>query len=332
MTSTSQDKKWQPLQKGDTIDLVAPASIPNTADFPKIKRVIEAAGYKASFTYAPIDPVLGYANTIEKRASSFHGAMSNPNSKAVWAIRGGAGSTRLWKMLNTMPTPAMCKPLIGFSDITGLHSYVGAAWQFPSVHAIVAEYNKEMGSVINRDQSVDTLFALLSGQTKSISYKMKAINEAALESGGLRDVIITGGNGTLVTSTLGSRFSPSKRGQCIVMLETIGATLHQLERVFDAVTFGTGLLSAGHNVKAIVVGETLISEEHPNTREEQAEFNDGITRLGQLIPNVPIYSAPIFGHGAVNKPLILGATSSISASKGGKAQLSFQNPSAREDV
>ena len=324
---------WQPLQPGDTIDLIAPSSTPDVRSIPYIIKMIESAGFKASTKYAPINDELGYANTIQIRAESFYKAMCNENSKMVWAIRGGAGSTRLWPYLSAQATPPTPKPVVGFSDITGLHSFVNFKWNCPSVHGVVAEYNKEMAalftSTVNKDQSIQSVMNIVTGKVKNISYDVKAINNAAHCLQAVQNVPVFGGNSTLVETSLGSPFRVNGKDS-ILIIESIGATVHQLERMFDGYAWGFSMLTNTPSVKAIIIGETLLSETHKNDPENQAEFDKAIKRLGDLTPNVPVFSAPIFGHGNMNQPLILGTSANLTKKDSTHATLTVSNPAFQD--
>ncbi|ETO91592.1 MAG: LD-carboxypeptidase family protein [Candidatus Xenolissoclinum pacificiensis L6] len=303
---------WFPLQVGDTIDLIAPSSAPEISKFEKIANIITSFGYIPSFKYSSINPISEYSNKDNIRAKNFHDAMNNTNSKAVWVIRGGAGSTRLWHILENMPPIQTCKPFIGFSDATGLHSYLHTIG-IPTIHGITAEFNKNSGStVINNEESMEYLFDILTGKYKTVSYQIEAINQIAQHNNiMLDDLTITGGNITLVIASLGSIYSPNTTQNSILILESVGETPHQLDRWFDALIHGCSLLSTTNMIKAIVIGSTLQNASRQNSIVENQNYNDSIERFSNIISNIPVYRGHFFGHDAHNKPIVLGSKAKI---------------------
>ena len=72
----------------------------------------------------------------DQRTNDFQAALDNPNIKAIWAARGGYGSVRIIDRLDFKVFKQSPKWIIGYSDITALHSHVFNLG-VESIHAIM---------------------------------------------------------------------------------------------------------------------------------------------------------------------------------------------------
>jgi muramoyltetrapeptide carboxypeptidase len=300
---------WKPLKKGDTIDLIAPSSVTNKYHVAKTIEVLEGFGFKVSKKYAKSAPTeLYYANTDEYRANAFIQAMNNPDSQAVWAIKGGAGATRLLPALLKHPAPKTPKPLIGFSDVTGLHNFVNQQWSMSSLHAIVADYNTEVnariGASINKQESLKTVLDILTASPGgALSYQGLTPMNVAAKASGIIDGRLLGGNLTLVQSSLDTPFQANLDGK-ILILEDIGNSAHQLERILDNLRYSHLLNGA----VAIILGEFL------QTTNDSKE----VTRMVNLVLQrfadgvlIPVFKGDFFGHSKLNHPMPLNTKAHI---------------------
>ena len=308
--NTKPPKKWQALKKGDTIDLIAPSSATNPASVKQTIKALENFGFKVSTKYAKSQPTkLYYDNTDEYRANAFIGAMNDPDSKAVWAIKGGAGATRLLEKILKYSPPKITKPLIGFSDITALHNFVNSKWNIPSLHAIVADYNSEVDKVIganvNSKESLKTVVdILLAKNDKLITYTgLSPMNTRAKEIKNI-DTSLLGGNLTLIQSSIGTPFQPNLENK-VLILEDIGNSAHQLERILDNVRY-SNLLTG---VKAIILGEFIY------TSHDTKQVTDMVDLVLQRFANaldIAVFRADFFGHSSINHPIPLNTNANIS--------------------
>ena len=225
---------WQPLKKGDIIDLVAPSSAYDSKHIDAIQKVFCKYGLQARTKYAKQEKSpLGYSAPDEVRLEQLIKAIQDPESKAVWSIRGGAGATNLLPQLLSFATPKTAKPLIGFSDTTALHLFLNSKWNWSSIHGVLAEFNTEIdktdGVSISSQSSLKAVIDILMGVTKEVTYAdLKPLNTLASNKKEIKAKLL-GGNLTLVSTSLGTPFAPNK-SPYILILEDVGNNLHQLER------------------------------------------------------------------------------------------------------
>ena len=309
---------WQALKPGDTVDLIAPSSATNPKTVAQTIKVLKQFGFKVGTQYAQSQPTkLHYDNSDEYRANAFIMAMNNPNSQAVWAIKGGAGATRLLPELLRHPAPKIRKPLIGFSDITALHNFVNNQWRMPSLHAIVADFNSEVDKKIhvniNDQESIETVADILkSSKNKTLTYKnLSPMNKAAIQTKNIVDASLSGGNLTLVQSSLDTPFQANLENK-ILIIEDIGNSAHQLERILDNLRYS----QLFNGAKAVILGE-FVQTLHDNKANIEI-VNLTLQRFADDV-DIPVFSAPFFGHSRLNHPMPLNTDAQITKTNQGFA-------------
>lgn len=302
----NKQESWQFLKKGDVVDFVAPSSFYNESYRQYMVRAFASYGLIARFKYAQQDKpsFMGYSASDDKRLSQFMSAMRDPTSKAVWALRGGGGSTNLLPALAIQTPPEIIKPVIGFSDITALHLFLQTRWQWSSIHGIVGAFNYEVNKMrgvsdVNDYASLKPMIDILMGRDKILRYDgLKPINDLAKTNNDI-EAMLLGGNLSLMSASLGTDYSLPQTPY-ILILEDIGNTSHQLERLLNQIAYS----QAKDNIKAVILGDF---------RERKQGNSEKIEKLYQQIYRrfadrmmAPVYRFNLFGHGRWNVPIILG--------------------------
>jgi muramoyltetrapeptide carboxypeptidase len=314
---------WSVLKKGDIIDLVAPSSAYHSQHIKLIKKVFAEYGIEAREIYAKQEPTpLGYSAPAELRMNNLIKAINAPDSKAVWAVRGGAGASNLLPELLAYEPPEKQKPVIGFSDTTALHLFLNSKWNWATIHGVVAEFNAEVDQLdnnsINRDSKIKEILDVLMGKTHQLVYKnMQPLNTAAHRKSNIQAKLI-GGNLTLMSTALGTNFFSYKE-PFILVLEDIGNTIHQLERFLDQIAY-SDFLQYG---RGIILGEFF---ESSRDSEEQKKLTDLVLNRFANKVSRPVFRLNRFGHSKLNIPLILGTKAKISKNNNGDFTLSIDSP------
>lgn len=272
----------------------------------KIKQAFEKQGYIVSDKYLnQIVSDFGYVNTDKSRAKNLISAMLDDNVDIIWFVRGGAGAFNLIPSLYAVKEKLMkAKPkiLVGFSDVTAIHYFVNSVLGWPSVHGVVASYNKEM-SVPNSDKaelndrqnipSIKNIFK------KGVYYK----NLIPLNSWALKGVCgsLIGGNFTLISTFFSTpyEYDLSKK---ILILEDTGVSFRQLDRTLHQLLYKKDLKAS-----AIIFGQFYSLDP---TDEERLIYKTVIKEFAEKI-HKPVYYYPFFGHGRENRPFILGKEASV---------------------
>lgn len=305
---------WTPLKKGAVIDLVAPSSEYPESYIQHIKTILNKQGFVARDIYAIQAPKaeLFYSNTTEQRLSQLVKALNTPDSDAVWIIRGGGGMTNLLPYMLTLPKPKRIKPVIGFSDTTGLHLFLNTRWNIPTIHGVVAQYNQEMlphtKSKVNKHSSMQSVLDILTTKTSSLQYDtIVPMNEDAMNTPLINGRIL-GGNLTLVTSLLDGYMGIPNTTQppYILLLEGIGNGLHQTERMLDSIAYSPRL----NNMQAIILGDFVTYNRRMDTAEYRTLMHEVLQRFARKVA-IPVFRLHGIGHGKTNHPIPLNTPTQI---------------------
>ncbi|MEZ0329820.1 MAG: LD-carboxypeptidase [Dissulfuribacterales bacterium] len=218
------------------------------------------------------------------QAQLFHDLLTDSTIDMVWAMRGGYGSLRWLNMVDwqRLFESSRKNPLIGFSDVTFLHSAL------LNIHWPILIHGPLLTTLAKTDDtSLNALWHLIrTGNAPTLSGE-------PLQTGTVIGHLI-GGNLTCLVHTLGTAFEPPWKGAILVM-EDHNEALYRIDRMLTHLKL-TGRLS---QLAGIAVG-----------RIEHTSFDEGqlntllLNRLKDL--NIPMaWKLPI-GHGAENAPLMLG--------------------------
>ena len=124
----------RPLQPGDTVALTAPSSPVPAVNLKAAIKSVKLLG---------LNPVVmpscrehhGYmAGTDAQRASDLNEAFSRKDIAGIFCLRGGFGAMRLLPLLDFDMIRQNPKPLIGYSDITALHTSINKLCGFITFH------------------------------------------------------------------------------------------------------------------------------------------------------------------------------------------------------
>lgn len=207
------------LKKGDAVAIVATAR-KNIDD--NLKPAIDSL--KKWGLKVVIGQTIGLDNnqlagTDEQRAADFQSMMDNPKIKAIWCVRGGYGTARMIDMIDFSRFKKNPKWIIGFSDVTVLHSHLnnlGVA----SIHGIMP-VNLEKAS----PEIIETLKKALFGEKLAYSVPCENKNKLGKVEGEL-----VGGNLSILYSLMGSKSQVDCRGK-ILFLEDLDEYLYHIDRM-----------------------------------------------------------------------------------------------------
>ncbi|KFF50615.1 hypothetical protein GY26_00970 [Gammaproteobacteria bacterium MFB021] len=239
------------------------------------------------------------AGDVAHRLAVLQAAYADPDTDAVWAVRGGYGCAHLATELDWSRLPP--KPLIGYSDLSVLLSQC-QRHGLPAIHGPVM---KEGLKLVADDPAVRTasrrdlaaLKGLLQGEAPP-SVALTAITAAPdhRSSGPL-----VGGNLAVLASVAGTPLAFRAPPGAIVILEDVGEPYYRLERDLWQLA-QSGALDAA---SAVCLGIFEGCEPYADLRLETL-FETWLTPRG-----IPLFSGLPIGHGRDNLPWRYGAPASI---------------------
>ena len=206
--------KAPPLQRGDTIALVAPASWSD--QFLTINALLEERGYQVKLPSNQEGRFFYLAGSDQERAEALMEAWKDPKVKAIWCIRGGYGSGRILDLLDYSWIKKHPKIFIGMSDITALH---GAFLKKTDLVTF-------LGPVASWEAGAD-LWERLEGGKKGLC--LNPNQPKALVPGKCVGKLV-GGNLSLIASQIGTPWQLETKNK-ILLLEDVNEKLFRIDRM-----------------------------------------------------------------------------------------------------
>jgi len=291
-------KKWQPLKKGDIVDIVAPA-------YGVKERVERSINYIKSIGLIPRVPEdfhgedLFCSNNPKARFTHLKNSLHAEDSKAVWCIQGGYGTAHLIPELENISPPNNAKLVIGFSDITALHIFLNQKWKWCTVHGPVLW---QMADKKITRESEEHLIEIIFGKKKEEKFSLIRINN--IGSGEIKSTL-TGGNATIIQNSIGTIWQLDSKDK-IVLLEEIDEEPYRIDRMLTHIT-QSGIIN---KASAIIFGDF-----NSNKIEIDDKKVDSLLRNFSEKLQIPVLRIPGVGHTDTNYPVPMGTKTTISLAK-----------------
>ncbi|NJM80150.1 MAG: LD-carboxypeptidase [Flavobacterium sp.] len=288
--SHSQQKMKIPsyLKKGDTVAIVCTARKFMPEDAKPAIELLESWGLKTKLGRTIGLDSCQLGGTDAERATDLQNMMDDDNVKAIWCARGGYGTVRIVDMLDFTKFKKNPKWIMGFSDVTVLHSHLNTLG-IASLHSI-------MPFTVPRapEEVKETFKNALFGKKLEYSIPSKSYDVKGKAKGEL-----VGGNISILYSLLGSKSSIDTKGK-ILFIEDLDEYLYHIDRMMY------NLKRNGYfdNVKGIIVGS--MKDMHDN----DIPFGQNEVQIITTIAkdhSIPIAFEFCAGHQKDNRTLILGS-------------------------
>lgn len=220
--------KPAPLKKGDKVAFIGTSS---PAEEYKIKSSMEF------FRSLGLEVILGnscnrkygYLSGIDEiRADDLNSMFNDNGIRGIFAIRGGYGASRLLDMIDYNVVRNNPKVFVGYSDVTILHLALNQKCNLITYHGPMptTEFYKDIDS-FTKGSLVNSIFL------NEPLCEIKNPDTIKIETlyGGTSKGIITGGNLSLICSSLGTKYEIDTRGK-ILFLEEVGEEPYRIDRMF----------------------------------------------------------------------------------------------------
>jgi muramoyltetrapeptide carboxypeptidase len=163
-----------------------------------------------------------FAGTDEVRTKALQELLDDNTVQAIICARGGYGTVRIIDTLDFAAFSKHPKWLIGFSDITVLHTHIWQHYGIATIHAAMA-FSFQPDRI--DEENATTLHAVLFGENSTYSFAPDPHNRA-----GTAKATLLGGNLSVLYSTLGSPSDLDTKG-CILFLEDLDEYLYHIDRM-----------------------------------------------------------------------------------------------------
>lgn len=211
------------LKKGDTIGITCPAGYMAAEKAQTCITVLQQWGYQVMVGKTLGSTSVNYFSASdEDRRDELQAMLDDKNINAILCGRGGYGVGRIIDQLDFTQFKKHPKWLIGFSDITVLHSHIYSNLNIASLHAPMAaafndgEYNNEF---------IQSLRKAIAGKRAAYKIAPHAFNKTGTASGEL-----VGGNLSLLAHLTGTNSDINTKNK-ILFIEDIGELIYSVDRM-----------------------------------------------------------------------------------------------------
>ncbi|KLJ01934.1 LD-carboxypeptidase [Luteimonas sp. FCS-9] len=278
------------LRPGDTVGLVSPSSpVDEPFDLELAQEVMRALGFEVR-TGAHFGGRRGHlAGTDAERAGDLNAMFADPQVRAVICVRGGSGAARLLPLLDYDTIARNPKVLLGYSDITALHSAIHARTGLVTFHGPngTGSWNR-----FNADQFRRLFFAreamVYRNAVDDADELVPRRNRTVAITGGKAQGELVGGNLTVLSALAGSPYLPDFSGK-ILFLEDVDEAPYRIDRMLSTLK----LMGALDRIAGLVFGQCTDCD-------PGAGF--GSLTLAQILDDhikplgIPAYRGAMIGH------------------------------------
>jgi len=275
------------LKKGDTIGIVSTARKVLPEQLVPALQIVEGWGLKTVLGNSIGAAKNQFAGSDALRTSDFQEMLDNPDIKAIWCAKGGYGTVRIIDNLDFSKFLKNPKWVIGYSDITVLHSHIHRL----GIETLHAQTLLEMEK--KTPETAESIRKVLFGEQYGIEFSGKCFPANTTLNGQL-----VGGNLSILFSICGSRSALKTDGK-ILFLEDLDEYVYHVDRMMLNLK-RNGMLQ---NLAGLIVGG-------------MTEMKDNVVPFGKtaeeiILDAVKEFDYPICfnfpaGHLEDNRALILG--------------------------
>jgi muramoyltetrapeptide carboxypeptidase len=240
--------KPRALEKGDVIGIAASASPFDRNEFKKGIRVLKEMGFEVYHRDDIFDQTRYLAGTDKRRADELMELFASTKIKAILFARGGYGSQRIIPLLDRNLLVKHKKPIVGFSDVTALLTFLRQEFSMPTFYGpVITTLGKDCGPL--------TKDSLLSALTAKEAVRELPAGNAVSLRGGRASGPLVGGCLSLINSSIGTPYELETKG-CVLFIEEVGEKVYVLDRML------TQLKNAGkmNDVAGVVFGSIVLRE------------------------------------------------------------------------
>jgi muramoyltetrapeptide carboxypeptidase len=245
------------LKPGDTIGITSPAGHITLERLLPAIAVMESWEYKVKVGNTIGKQDFSFGGTDEERAADFQQMLDDPSIKAIMCARGGYGVVRIVDRLNWTKYKTRPKWIIGFSDVTVLHSHIQQTCGIASIHSKMCNSFPDDWSRAEpiQVQTIQSIHEALSGKKMKYTAIPNSCNRPGIAEG-----ILVGGN-LKVLETLAGTASDIHTAGKLLFVEDTAEYLYSIDRMFwnlqrtGKLKSLKGLIIGGFNIKPDDEGE-----------------------------------------------------------------------------
>jgi len=278
------------LRKGDRIAIVSPARKISPAEVEPAICMFRSWGLEVvegEHLYASHHQ---FAGSDDERKADMQKALDDDSIRAIVCSRGGYGTVRIIDKLDFTRFRANPKWIVGYSDVTVLHSHIHRHFKIETLHATMPVNFKDK---CESNPSINSLKKALFG--KQLAYE---VPEDSLNRRGSCKGELVGGNLSILYSLTNTNSDINTNGK-ILFIEDLDEYLYHVDRMMMNLRRSGKL----HGLAGLVVGG--MTKMNDNEVPFSKTANEIIAEAVEDYPYPVCYNFPA-GHLDDNRALILG--------------------------
>lgn len=266
------------LKKADKIALVAPSGCIKKEDLKNAVAFFKDLGLIPCLMPHVFETFYYAAGTPQNRAEDINNAFKDKEIKAIFCIRGGAGSSQILDFLDYETIKKNKKPVFGLSDSTALQNALYTKAKNVSYTGFLPVYDLKEGKINEKLKKslTDVLFG------KKQKYK-----EFDVLRKGVMEGVVVGGCLSVFNLLCGTKYFPDLKNK-ILLIEDVGEKTYHIDLMLEQLKMQKGF----DKIKGVIFGGFLNC--HPSD-ETDGSVEDVIRNFALKTNKPVIYNFP-YGH------------------------------------
>lgn len=286
------------LKPGDRVAIAAPARKISQQELAPAVKLLQSWGLEVVIPEHLFDEENQFAGSDDTRAALMQHLLDAPDIRAIFCARGGYGTVRIIDRLDFSNFAESPKWLVGYSDITVLHSHIHRHLGIETLHATMP-INISDKELRHPSPAVETMRRQLFGESLEYACPAHKFNRTGKATG-----LLVGGNLSMLYSLCGSESDIDTAGK-ILFIEDLDEYLYHIDRMM------MNLKRCGHltHLAGLVVGQ--MSDMHDNSipfgHTAEEIVRDAVAEYGYPV----CFNFPAGHNGTENRALKLGHSTTL---------------------
>ena len=243
------------LKRGDIIGVTSPAGYILLKDIEPAIQQMMSWGFRVKVGNTIGKKNFGFGGTDDERAKDMQMMLDDPSLSAIMCARGGYGVIRIIDRLDFKKFRVKPKWIIGFSDVTILHSHLNKNFGIASIHSKMCNSFPDDWNTADelQKQTIYSIRDCLLGVPVKYPLIPSPYNKTGVAEG-----MLVGGNLKTLESLSGTASDIYTNGK-ILLVEDTGEYLYSIDRMFWNLK-RTGKLKG---LKGLIIGGFKIKPDDP---------------------------------------------------------------------
>lgn len=287
------------IKPGSKIRIVSPAGKISEEYVRRAADWLIEHGYRVELGKHVFAQHFQFAGTDQQRLEDLQFALDDPETDLILCSRGGYVTVRIIDKLDFTRFLEKPKWLVGYSDITILHSCINNL-NIATVHGVMPRYFFEENGIST--ESLQTLWKLISGDKAEYAIQSTQFNRT-----GNAEAELVGGNLSILSSLQGTKYELKTDGK-ILFLEDIDEFLYHTDRMIHQLKLSGKL----DNLAGLILGDFT------DMKDNESPFGKTVHEI--LLEAVDEFKYPVCfgfpaGHDKKNLALTVGQTWKLNVTK-----------------